>query len=248
MALGASERLVGIGRFDPEVPGRGDLPRLGDAFGVNLEALAALEPDAVVVNADLVERRLAPLAGRLRVVRVATDDLAQSRAAVETIAALCDARQAGERLLATLDAARDAATARAVRRRQRGGAAPAVLVVVQHGPFHVAGRGSYVHELLELVGARNVAEDLDAPWPTLGAEALVARRPEVILDSSGGMVDGPGAADVQRAWVKFDTVPAVRDGRVVAVTADVLFRPGPRLPEAIALLEELLYGETGEDE
>jgi ABC-type hemin transport system substrate-binding protein len=36
-------------------------------------------------------------------------------------------------------------------------------------------------------------------------------------------------------------MPAVRDGRVLVIREDAIFRAGPRIPEAIEVLERLLY-------
>jgi len=246
IALGAGDRLVGIGKFDPEVPGRPDLPRLGDAFGVGLEAVSALEPDLILVNAKNVASMLAPLGRRARIETVPTDRLAQVLSSTRRLAELLGEPERGEALVAEMNGALAAARARAEARARKGGGRPRVLIVLQHRPFYVAGAGSYVHELLELVGAENVAADLEQAWPTLGEEALVARAPEVILDTSAGVEEGVDPAALASRWARFDTVPAVREGRVLPVTDQSLFRPGPRIPMAIELLERLLFGASGE--
>jgi ABC-type Fe3+-hydroxamate transport system substrate-binding protein len=241
IALGAGERLVGIGSLDAPVPGREDLPRLGDAHSVSLESVAALEPDVVVVNGEQLAARLEPLGDLTRVEVLRTDRLADVFAAVERLAALGGRAASGERLVWTMRASLAAARERAAR---RSGPAPRVLVVVQRRPMYTAGAGSFVHELLEAVGAENVAGDLAAAWPVIAEESVVARAPTVILDSSAGETDtAEGRAALLASWARFDTLPAVRDGRVhiLGPEGQPLFRAGPRLPEALALLERLLY-------
>jgi iron complex transport system substrate-binding protein len=247
VALGASERLVAIGRFDPEVPGRGELPRIGDSFGVELETLLSLRVDAVLVNARALVERLAPVASRLRVVELPTDRLEDSLAAVTRVARIAGREEVGRALVARIRDALAAARLRADARAAGGSIAPRVLVVVQRRPYYSAGKGSFVDDLLRAVGAENAIGDVDRPWPTIGEETIVARAPTVILDASVGDVDTvEGREALLAEWLeRFPTVPAVRDGRVFVIREDALFRAGPRIPEALEVLERLLYGGSG---
>src|SRR5206468_1428230 len=119
-----------------------------------------------------------------------------------------------------------------------------VFVVVQRRPFYTAGNGSFVDDLLAAVGARNVFGDVDKAWPQVGEESIVAAAPDVILDASVGDVDtDAGRAELAREWQRFQTIPAVAAGRVLVIREDAIFRAGPRIPEALAALERLLYAE-----
>ncbi len=244
IALGAADEIVGIGRFDPEVPGRTDLPRLGDAMSVNLESLTALAPSVVLVNSTMLEEKLAPVSGRLRVVFLPTDRLDEALYAVTEIARLVGRESRGEEIATTIRSAIDDARGRAAERRRRGERPLRVLVVVQRRPLYTAGAGSFVDDLLRAVGAVNVFGDVAKPWPEVGEESIVVRAPDVILDASVGDVDtDAGRAELARDWQRFPTVPAVKSGRVLVIREDSLFRAGPRIPEALAVLERLLFGE-----
>jgi iron complex transport system substrate-binding protein len=242
IALGAADRVVGIGRFDPEIPGRPDVPRLGDAMGVNLETLTALHPDVVLVNARVLAEKLAPVASKIRVVELPTDRLNEALRAVGEIGRIVGRGREADAMAETILESLAGASRRAKERRSRGDTPPRVLVVVQRRPFYSAGKGSFVDELLSFVGAENVFGDVDQPWPTVSEESIVARAPTVILDASVGDVDtDAGRAELLADWQRFPTMPAVRDGRVLVIREDAIFRAGPRIPEAIEVLERLLY-------
>jgi iron complex transport system substrate-binding protein len=244
IALGAGDRVVGIGKYDPDVPGRADVPRLGDAMSVDLESLTALQPDVVLVNARVLADRLAPVASRIRIVELPTDRLEDALRAVGEIASLTGRKAEGEALVARIRASIDAAHERTAQRRARGETPPRVLVVVQRRPFYTAGAGSFVDDLVRAVGAENVFGDVAQPWPTVSEEAIVARAPEVILDASVGDVDTEeGRATLRRDWERLSTIPAVKNGRVQVIREDAIFRAGPRIPEALTTLERLVYGE-----
>jgi ABC-type hemin transport system substrate-binding protein len=51
-----------------------------------------------------------------------------------------------------------------------------------------------------------------------------------------GSHDAPlaaGAPPVPAAFARLETVPAIRDHRVVALDGDLVFRPGPRVVEGL---------------
>jgi iron complex transport system substrate-binding protein len=228
IALGAGDRVVGIGRFDPEIPGRPDVPRLGDAMGVNLEALTALRPDVVLVNARVLAEKLAPIASTVHVVELPTDRLNEALRAVGAIGRLVGRGREADAIVEAIRESLADASRRSKERRARGETPPRVLVVVQRRPYYSAGKNSFVDELLSFVGAENVFGDVDQPWPTVSEEAIVARAPTVILDASVGDVDTQAGRDALVAeWKRFPTIPAVRDGRVHVVREDAIFRAGP---------------------
>ncbi len=236
--LGAGELLVGIGRFDPDVPEQPDIPRLGDAFSVSLEAVAALEPDVVLVNGVRLAARLKPLEPAIRVEVLATDRIEDVLATIERLGAITDRPLAARALSDRLHAALTSARARA---RERAGPPPSVLVVVQRRPLYTAGAASYLHELLEAIGARNAAGDLPEAWPVISDESVVARAPDVVLDASFGTSD-PDARP--------EPLTGLADARVLVLgkESEALFRAGPRLPEALEILERLVFDAADVDD
>ena len=233
-ALGAGGSVVGATRFCDRPPEALALPRVGDAKSVSLEAVAALEPDLVVVNAEATAEALAPLRGRVRVLAVPTDTLPQLLDAVGVLGEAAGRAERAKTLRAEMEAALEAARARASgRTRSR------VLLVVQREPFVVAGGGSYVDALLRALGHENAAGDLGLPWPSLSAEAVLALAPDAVVDAALGPAGraGEGAA-VRAYWARFPMLPAVRDGRVRPLADEAALRPGPDVAGALRALEE----------
>jgi iron complex transport system substrate-binding protein len=70
-------------------------------------------------------------------------------------------------------------------------------------------------------------------------ELVVARAPDVILDAAMGSEAGG-----RELFAALRTVPAVRDGRIVPLQADALFRAGPRVGEAAAMLASAIHPEA----
>ena len=69
-----------------------------------------------------------------------------------------------------------------------------VLWVVQREPLRVAGRDTFVNEMIELAGGENAIGPTLHKYPPIGAEQVIAAGPEVIIEPA--MV--PGSLDEQR--------------------------------------------------
>jgi len=233
-ALGAGDAVVGVTSFCDRPPEARRRTVVGDAKSLSLEAVAALEPDLVVVNAAGTEDALGPIRDRVRVLSVPTDTLSQL---LDAVGVLGDAVGRPDRA-GTLRSEMEAALAEA-RARSAGRPPTQVLVVLARDPFVVAGRGSYVDALLGTLGFGNAAGGIDAPWPAVSAEAVVALAPDAVVDASLGPTGrATGGSEARDWWRRYPTIPAVRDGRIRALSDEAVLRPGPDLAGALRALEE----------
>jgi iron complex transport system substrate-binding protein len=242
-ALGAGPQVVGVSEYCNWPPETAALPRVGNFLAPVAEVVVALKPDLVLTSPSPGNEAVVATLRRagLRVEVVYGDrSLDEIRAVLKTTAALVGRVEEGAALIAGLD--RDF---EAVRRRAATVEAVAVALVIPMRPLVLAGVPSYLGELLELAGGRNVAPASSGRWPRLGWEFLVASAPEVIVDVSMGMSGEGGEADaaVQARWAEYAALPAVAAGRVNTADPDVLMRPGPRVGEAARLLLAFLHPE-----
>ena len=231
--LGAGDRLVGVcGQCDyPDAVTR--LPRVGGYLAPSVEAVLGARPDLVVVVPSPGNREAVRAIERagVRVLVVKDRTLEDLWPQIRALAAALDIADAGERLVATVSAGLES-----VRRRVAGLPRQRALLVVGHSPLVVAGRGTLQDELLTLVGGVNVAADAGGAWPQVSLELVVDRAPEVILDAAMGTEEGG-----RELFAALTTVPAVRDGRIVAVRDDALFRAGPRVAAAASTLAAAVH-------
>ncbi len=230
---GGEDRLVARTRFTDHPPSLRSLPDLGSGFEPDLEALAALRPDLVFMLegwrggaiAGAVERLGVPV----RYLRVeTTEDVAAAVEAVGVALGLPDAVQKADALRA---AGADLAAAPPLGLR--------VLMLNGRRPLVAAGPGSWGDTVIRLAGARNALGAEVTRYPTLDHETIIDLDPDAVVDTSG-YDGGPGAVD----WADLRGVPAVREGRVVALGDPSLLRPGPRFPEAAARLRQALTTEA----
>ena len=232
-AMGARDRLVGRTRFDLAAE-LAHLPSVGGGIDPDLETLATLGPDLVVVWRD-PERRSA--AGQ-----VAALGLTAYAAEYQTLA---DVRRHAEQLGLLLDLEVEAAEVvremddriEAVRSAVAGRARPSVVYVASRTPPMVAGGGTFVDSVMHRSGGQNVFADLSG-WPQVSFETLVDRGADVLLLPSAGP-DGTGARlEDAPGWRE---VLGGRDIRVVEVDPDLFGRPGPGLATAVERLGRHLH-------
>ena len=114
---------------------------------------------------------------------------------------------------------------------------PLVFVEVWDEPLMTCGPGSFMQELIELAGGRNLAADADSSWVEYSSELVVERDPEVILLTRPYV----GEVMARSAWQE---IRAVKNGRVVAVDSDPFVRTTPRLADALVELVGILHPDS----
>ena len=230
-AFGAGSRLVGRSQFDLWPDSARLVPDLGNGLQPNVEVVLGVHPDLVILYASQDDR---PAAARLRAAGVSTlslktDHIADFRRTVQIMGAILGdtarARAVGDSVFRTLGRVR-AATANLPR--------PTVFWHIWDAPLITIGSGSFMTELVDIAGGKNVYADITAPSATVSLEDVGHRDPDFILA-------GPqGAQKIKddRRWL---IVRAVREGRVLKVDTVLVGRPGVRLGEAAASLANLLH-------
>jgi len=238
-AMGLGDCVVGRTTCCLYPPEAAALPAVGDTLHLDLEAIIRVEPTLAftVTRRPETIRRLAGLG--LRVVPVENDRMGQLREAIRTIGRETGRPAAAADLLKTIDADLAAVRAR-VADLPRPRTLFAFPMTVGSPRIMVAGRGSFVDELLDVAGADNAYPEA-ADWPTVSPQQVVAMQPEVVVINAA--VPGPADRDevIRRGWESLSSVPAVRDGRVYVRPEAYLTIPGPRVGQAARVLAETIH-------
>jgi iron complex transport system substrate-binding protein len=230
-AIGAGSQVVARTRWCDWPPAATRLPSVGDGFPPNVEAVLATHPDLAVMYAAGVNRAAA---GRLDelgvpVLELRTDRLEDLARAARLLGAATGHMRPADSLATAIEAGLAAAKHEAL--AQSPG--PRVVILAWVAPPLVLGSGSYLHEVVELAGGRNVFGDLARASGPASLEAIASRDPDLILT-----VDGAPSELLRRA--EWHVVRAVHEGRVLAITDPALARLSPRAVAAIVPLRARL--------
>ncbi len=235
-ALGCADLIVGIDTdsdHPPEIVAR--IPKLGRDLDLDVEAAIALQPDLVLTSLTVPghERIVEALqAAGLRCIVIdplSLDDVFDS---IHVIAEALDVPERGAALVEQMQAAMPPVAPAAD--------APRVLVEWWPKPVIGAARQSWVHDLIERAGGRNLLADAELKSATLEVAEAQRLAPEIVVMSWCGVKEEKYRAEVVLRREGWENVPAVRDERVHPITEAFLGRPGPRLVDGYRALRKLI--------
>lgn len=229
-AVGACADLVGVAAYTDAPAAAARLPKIGDATGVNPEAVLALRPSLVLAwdggTPPATIARLRQLGLRVELVRVRSlDDIAP---ALQALGAQLGREPAAAR------AAQDYREGLA-RLRARYAQRPRLRVFyqIESGPAYTVNRDSPISAALSLCGGDNIFAALPTLSGTVSAEAVLAADPEVLVYTSD-----ENRAALQAYWARLKGARAADPRRQVVVDANALTRQSPRVLDGIAALCE----------
>lgn len=230
-AIGAGDRLVGRTTYDLWPVAARSVPDLGPGLRPNVEAVLAAHPDLVVLYASDDNREAAR---RLRAAGVQTaafrvDRIADFERVTRALGVLTGDSAAAR---ATVDSVRR--TLDVVRTATASLPHPTVFWPLYDQPLLATGSGSYLNELIEIAGGRNIYGFMKEPSPRVTFEDLMQRDPDVVLTS-------PESRTRYLADPRWRALRALRDGHLLAVDTTLVLRPGPRLGEAARSMALLLH-------
>jgi len=230
-ALGAGDRLVGRTHWDVYPEAAKAVRDLGSGIRPNVEAVLGVRPDLVILYASKDNRAAA---SELRTAGVNTLSLK-----IDHIADFYYASRTIGRLLG--DSARGAIVADSVERTLKRVRAttqsldkPTVFWHIWDAPLITIGRGSYMNELIEIAGGRNIYGDVDQTSPAVSIEDVLKRNPRYIIT-------GPEGSLKIMKDPRWSEAPAVRDRRILVVDTAIVGRPSVRLGEAAESIARLLH-------
>jgi len=243
-SLGAGDRLVGVTTFCNYPEEAKSIRKVGDTLNPNIETIVAIKPDVVFVSsASQLESFM--------------NTLEKNKIAVYVLNPVSiDGVIHNLRELGTIVGTSEAATKlvedlsnRETRVRESLGAFPVpdesladyerrvgpikVFVQISKEPLFTIGKEAFLNDLLLSAGGQSVTEDVPSAFPKLSKETALALQPEAIILS-----DSP---DNQEPNEVLKNSPAVRNGRVYKINADIISRPGPRLIDALEQIAKFLH-------
>src|SRR6266545_4285178 len=172
--IGAFDRVVAVSDYCTYPPAVENLARVGGWQNSNLEKIAALRPDLVILTdaqAPLLEDKLRDLG--IRSVAVPTRSLADIFAGIEEIG-----RATGSQARAAELVRRTRASLDNTRAATRNSPRPSVLFVVDRTPgtlrdMTVAAQGSFLAELIDIAGGRITTAPAKSGYLNVSKDALL---------------------------------------------------------------------------
>jgi iron complex transport system substrate-binding protein len=230
-AIGAGDAIVGTTEFADHPPAARSIARVARAASVDLERIAALQPDLIVLWGSGFAPSVAEALQRLGIPVFISEPraLADIASSMRRLGVLTG--QPAETASAEFSAALET-----LARTYRGRSPVRVFYQVWDAPLMTLSGRHVISEAIALCGGKNVFADLLPIAPQVATEAVIAADPELIATAEPG--GRPSAA--LAAWSRFPRLAAVRRGQLVTLDADRINRHGPRMPQEIGALCEAI--------
>jgi iron complex transport system substrate-binding protein len=237
--LGLDNNIVAVSS-DSDYPAEtANKKKVGTFWHPNIEAIISCKPDLIVTLDFEQQKAIADSLNRLgyNVLTLKRDKIEDLWTAVTKIGSATDSIEQADELVNNLKSKFEELQIKtAALNRTR------VLWVIQPEPLRVAGRNTFINELIELAGGENAVGPTIQQYPPIATEELITCKAQVIVQSAmepDNIEKQQQAAEV--FWSKYPNLPAVENNRIFVLYSDEVLRLGPRLPQGMEIISRLLH-------
>lgn len=227
-AIGAGDQVIAVddqSNYPPEVLQK---PHNLSGYQPNVEAIAALEPDLVVIGDDSsgISKQLEALHLRTWVGEAPTsfDEAYDQIDQLGTVTGHADAAAQ----IVTKMKADIAAAVQSVPK-------PATPLTYYHeidNTYFSITENTFIGQVYALFGMRSIADyqEVSSDYPQLSAEAIISANPDMIFLADGNFGESAQTVAARPGW---SDLKAVKNGDVVVVDPDTSSRWGPRIVDFV---------------
>lgn len=221
--LGLKDRLAGITKFCIHPKELFDsIPRVGGTKTLNIDKIRALKPDLIIGNKEENERsQIEALQKEFKVWMSDIYNLEDALKTIRAIGGLTDTKEKADSIAAQIRASF----------RELPFLEKSVLYLIWK-PYMAAGRGTFIGDMLEKTGLKNVIAAEDSRYPQLSIEEIRDLNPELIFLSSEPFPFKQVHAD--------ELQQQLPNTNVVLVDGELFSWYGSRLLRSVAYFHELL--------
>ncbi len=242
-ALGAEGVIVGRGEYVNYPETMQSVPTVASGAETNVEAILALEPQAVVmtVMSQTKEQIAALEQAGVQVIVTDAQDIEGIYTAIALLGAAVGKDAEAQALTASM---RDRLAAVAEKAAKADLTGKTVYFEISPLPYGIwtAGQHTFMDELATLCGVKNIFHDLDG-WPSVSPEQVIALNPDYIVTTTNYEVNGMAPLDEIAGRDGWADISAIAAKRLYVADNDAITRPGPRLADAAEDFLAFLMGE-----
>ncbi|MFH1541478.1 MAG: helical backbone metal receptor [bacterium] len=245
-ALELDNQIVGVTTNCNYPEAAGKKEKIG-AMQVNLEKVAALKPDLVVMLEETQDKDIEKVTRfGLPVHSLSLKSVDDVMTAIIELGVVTDKKQKAREIVRDINQRLRQVAVRTKNMKpgigdvlklwQAKEEKREVLVIVGLKPLIVAGGGTFIDDVLQKAGVDNVAAKAKAAYPQYSFEKLVRQNPQYIIIPQQLV----SKEELQKSK-RWQSLEAVRKDRVLSIDEDILSRPGPRVIEAVEQIADFVY-------
>ena len=226
-AAGAGARLKAVVEYSSFPPPVADIPRVGDAFRIDIERIVALRPDLVIAwksgNPQSALQKLQQLG--INVWQVEITGPEEIAGAVENISTAAGTEAAGR-----AEASRLRELLARLQRQNTGKSRLDYFYQISPRPLYTVNGQHIISRSLAVCGGHNVFAELPSLAPPISRESVIMANPQVMIAPAV-----KGEPPALHSWQEWPRLQAVQTGSMLYLPADEINQATPRLLNSIEL-------------
>ena len=221
--LGLQDKIVGVTTSSDYLQEVKSAERVGSYMQPSVEKIVSLKPDIVLASVFAGDKSASKLkALGIRVVVMEVQNTEDIFTVIKQLGDVFGLKERSDEL-----AGRMRAVIKETRSKTESLSRPRIYVETGYDPIFTCGKGSFIHDLVEIAGGRNIAGGINQPFPRVSLEFILSSDPEVIILPYMGRDFGKETLKKRKGW---ETVSAVRTGRIYDdLNSHIITIPSPRL-------------------
>ena len=247
-AIGAGDTLVGRGTYCDYPPEALDIPAVESGYNTNVEQIIDLKPQVLLMSTMAQSKEQIDIfeSSGIKVVVSDAKDIDGVYTAVNLIGTLMGKEDQAETVISSMRSSFDELSEKAKTNDDDTKTVYFEVSPLEYG-LMTAGKGTFMNEIAEMLGLKNVFDDVDG-YAEISEEQVIERNPDYIVTITMYFGDGPTPVDEIMSRSGWEDVTAVRNSDILNLVNNELSRPAPRLVEGAQLMYDFVYGEAVEDE
>lgn len=238
--LGAQDSIIAVGEYCNYPKEALDKKIVATGDDMNIEQVIALEPEVVVIGGmgqtqDQVEQLES--AG-INVLVTDSQNITDTYVAITMLGKLSGKEAEAASLIKEMKD--EFAVIKEKANEQEEKTVYFEISPLEYGLW-TAGKGTFMQELSDIVGVKNVFEDVNG-WAEISEEQVLERNPDYIITSTMYFGEGVLPVDEILGRQSWEGINAIKNNNVFNGDSDMMTRPGPRLVDAAHALSEFVYG------
>lgn len=240
-AIGCEDAIVGRGQYVDYPASILDVPVVQSGSETNVEEILKLQPQVVLMNSmDQSEEQVKQLEDNgVKVVVSNTTDIESVYTAIRLVGTVMGKDAEAEAVITDMKTTFDEIKAKA------SGEPKKVYFEISPPPYlYSAGSTSYLNELAEICGGKNIFDDQADAWLMISEEQVIERNPDYIV-----LITGMGSQGVEEILSRngWGDINAIKNKQVYNNDDNCMARPSPRLKDAAIELFNFVNGIEAEE-
>ena len=233
-AAGAGEHLSAVVEYSNFPEQVRHIPRVGDAFRIDLERILQLNPDLVIAwktgNPQTALNKLEQMG-----INVWQVEISQPREIADIVNSISHA--AGTEAVGQAAARQISDRLSRLQERNAGKDPVAFFFQIAYQPLYTINDQHIISRSLAICGGVNIFSDLAALAPPVSRESVIMADPQVMIAP-----EVPGEPPALLGWQEWPRLQAVKNKAMLYLPVDEISQATPRLLDSIELACKLLDG------